>query len=160
MTPLIDTHAHLTFPEFDADRASVLSRAWEAGLEAIVCVGAGAGLLGNIKAIEFTRTDERLFAIVGIHPHDADAMDDGWSNRIEEMAGDEKVVGIGEIGLDYHHMHSSKEAQRARFRELLPLRQGGKAGRHPRPRCARGRLEDHRGGGCPEGGRDLSLLFR
>jgi len=121
VTPLIDTHAHLTFPEFDADRASVLSRAWEAGLEAIVCVGAGAGLLGNIKAIEFARTDERLFAIVGIHPHDAAAMDEGWSDRIEEMAGDPKAVGIGEIGLDYHHMHSSKEAQRARFRELLSL---------------------------------------
>ena len=121
MTPLIDTHAHLTFPEFDADRDAVLSRAWDAGLEAIVCVGAGAGLLGNIKAIDFARTDERLFAIVGIHPHDASAMQDDWVDRIEEMARDAKVVGVGEIGLDYHHKHSEPGLQRERFRELLAV---------------------------------------
>jgi TatD DNase family protein len=118
---LIDTHAHLSFPDFDADRAEVLARAWAAGLEAIVCVGAGAGLLGNLRAIELARTDERLFAIVGIHPHDAGKMADDWLDRIEAMARDPKVVAVGEIGLDYHYDHAAPDVQRERFRELLVL---------------------------------------
>lgn len=121
MTRLIDTHAHLTFPEFDADRDAVIARAWEAGLEAIVAVGAGAGLLGNVRAIELARKHENIFAAVGIHPHDAGAMVDAWLDRIEEMAADEKVVAVGEIGLDYHHRNAPPEVQRERFRELFAI---------------------------------------
>lgn len=118
---LIDTHAHLAFPEFDADRQEVLARAWEAGLSAIIAIGAGAGLAGNRQAIELARTDGRLFATAGVHPHDAAQMDGAWMHELEAMARDEKVVAVGEIGLDYHHRHSPPEVQRERFRELLAL---------------------------------------
>ena len=121
MIPLVDTHAHLTFPEVDSDRSDVLLRAWGTGLEAIVCVGAGAGMSGNDGVLEFVKEDSRLFAIVGVHPHDAGIMEDSWLGRLEEMAAGEKVVGIGEVGLDYHYKHSEPEAQKRRFRELLSL---------------------------------------
>ena len=64
----IDTHAHLTFPQFSEDRDEVLERAWDAGISQIVLVGAGEGLEGNRAAIELAHTDPRLFATVGIHP--------------------------------------------------------------------------------------------
>ncbi|MFH1830091.1 MAG: TatD family hydrolase [Pseudomonadota bacterium] len=118
---MIDTHTHVTFPEFDDDREEVLSRAWEAGLEFLIAVGAGQGLDGNIKAIELAKKHDRIFATVGVHPHDAKEMTDGWIAKLEKLAAHKKVVAIGEIGLDYHYMHSPKEVQIARLRDLLAL---------------------------------------
>ncbi|MFH0800546.1 MAG: YchF/TatD family DNA exonuclease [Pseudomonadota bacterium] len=118
---LIDTHAHLTFPEFDSDRAAVLERAWETGLDDIVLVGAGEGLEGNARALELARTDERLFAIVGVHPHDAGKMEVSWLGELEKFAADEKVVAIGEVGLDYHHKETDPDVQRKCFRGMLAL---------------------------------------
>lgn len=118
---LVDTHAHLTFPEFEGDLAFVLDRAWQAGLSAIVAVGAGSGLEGNARAVELARSDGRIFATVGIHPHDAAKVSEGWREEIERLAGDERVVAIGEIGLDHHRDHSPREVQREIFREQLEL---------------------------------------
>ncbi|MBN1283432.1 MAG: YchF/TatD family DNA exonuclease [Proteobacteria bacterium] len=118
---LVDTHAHLTFPEFEKDREEVLARAWEAGLSQIVLVGAGAGLEGNRAALDLARTDPRLFATVGVHPNDADKMDDSWIADLEAMARDPKCVAIGEIGLDFFRRHSDPESQAHRFRQLMKL---------------------------------------
>lgn len=118
---LIDTHAHLSFPQFKDDIRSVLDRAWNAGLQHIIVVGAGDGLDGNEKALEFSRTDERLFATVGIHPHDTAEIKDEWISKLKKIALDEKIVAFGEIGLDYYHKHSSPDIQRSRFADLLNL---------------------------------------
>lgn len=118
---LIDTHAHVTFPQFDDDRQSVIERAWKAGLVHIIAVGAGAGLDGNFQAVELARADPRIFATVGIHPHDAAKMTDAWFDKIREMALGPKVVAIGEIGLDYHHKHSEPDVQRKAFERQLAL---------------------------------------
>jgi TatD DNase family protein len=118
---LIDTHAHLTFPDFEADRREVLKRAWKTGLEAIVVVGAGDGLRGNEAAQELIRSDDRLYATVGVHPHDTAKMEDFWIESLERLATHEKVVAVGEIGLDYYHRHSDPETQRMRFRQQLEL---------------------------------------
>ena len=117
----IDTHAHLTFPQFAKDQDEVIKRAWDAGIAQIVLVGAGEGIEGNRAAMELARTDPRFFATVGIHPHDAAKMQDSWVRLVEEMAHDEKVVAIGEIGLDYHHHHAGVEVQMHRFRQLLKV---------------------------------------
>lgn len=117
----IDTHAHLTFPQFDPDRAQVLKRAWDAGVEYIVLVGAGEGVDGTRRAIQLAHTDRRFFCMVGIHPHDAEKMEPGWLKQIEEFAQDNKVVAIGEIGLDYHYEHATREAQRTLFTKLANL---------------------------------------
>ena len=117
----IDTHAHLTFPEFDKDRKKVLSRAREAGVEHIITVGAGEGLAGNEKAIALAQKEDNLFATVGVHPHDASQFIDKWVSKIEEWSNHQKVVAIGEIGLDFYRGHSPKEAQIECFRKLLKL---------------------------------------
>ncbi len=118
---LIDTHAHLSFPAFDDDRDAALARAWEAGLGAIVLVGSGAGLKGNEEAIALAETDARLFATVGGHPHEASEVDAAWMERMEQLAANEKVVAIGEIGLDFHYDHSPHDVQRRIFAEMLAL---------------------------------------
>ncbi len=118
---LIDTHAHLSFSQYDADRDAVLQRAWEAGLSAIVVVGAGDGIAGNDAALRLAESDERLCATVGIHPHDADKVESAWLERLEELAGHPKVVGIGETGLDFHYDFAKPEAQRRLFAEQVRL---------------------------------------
>src|SRR3989344_3086612 len=93
---LIDSHAHIQFPEFDADRDAVVKRALEAG---IWMVNVGTNVESSKKAVELAHQyKEGVYASVGIHPHDADA--DCDFTRIEELAQDPKVVGIGETGLD------------------------------------------------------------
>jgi TatD DNase family protein len=117
----IDSHAHLTSADFASDLPQVIERAWDAGLESIVTIGAGDGLRGNASATQLAEREERIFATVGLHPHDAVKVADGWLERLEELAAHEKVVAIGEIGLDYYYNHSSPEVQRERFREQLEL---------------------------------------
>jgi len=121
MRELVDTHAHLTFPQFAEDRDEVLDRAWGAGLAQILLIGSGDGLEGNRAAIELAQSDPRLFAAVGVHPHDAGRMDDSWVCAVEEMAREPKVVAIGEIGLDYYHHHSEPAEQVKRFRQLVKV---------------------------------------
>ena len=116
---LIDTHAHITFPEFDKDRKEVLQRAWEAGLEYIITVGAGDGIKGNEKAVSFAEKEANVYATVGIHPHDAAKIQDTWIAQIEKWTSHEKVVALGEIGLDFHYEHSPKDVQIEYFRKLL-----------------------------------------
>ena len=124
---LIDTHTHLTFPEFDKDRKEVLARAWEAGLEYLIAIGAGVGIKGNDEAIKLAESDDRIYATVGVHPHDAAQMEKDWPAELLEMSRHEKVVAIGEIGLDYYRRHSDPEMQRKQFRELLAMaKQSGK----------------------------------
>ncbi|MFA4875134.1 MAG: TatD family hydrolase [bacterium] len=118
---LIDTHAHLTFSQFDPDRGSVLERAWEAGLEAIVTVGAGEKFAGNEAAIGLAESNDRIFATIGIHPHDADAVEEGWMARLEEMAAHPRVVAVGEIGLDYHYNLSEPSRQRELFSKMIEM---------------------------------------
>jgi len=118
---IIDTHAHLTFPEFEKDQKEVIARALESGLEYIVTIGAGEGLAGNQKAIALAEEYDRIYATVGVHPHDVDAMEDSWLTEIEQMARHPKVVAIGEIGLDFYRSKSSREVQEKRFRQLLKL---------------------------------------
>lgn len=119
-TFLIDTHAHLTFPELEKDKNAVLERAWEAGLKHIIIVGAGAGLEGNFDALRLAETDKRFYATVGVHPHDAGKIDINKSiKEFKKISSNEKVVAIGEIGLDYYHKHSTVEDQKKCFRRLL-----------------------------------------
>lgn len=119
---LIDTHSHLTFPEFDEDRNKVLKRARNHNVKAVIVVGAGNGLEGNEGAVRFAEENEDIFAIVGIHPHDAESVDiENAIKKIMELAKSEKVVGVGEIGLDYYREHSSKASQLKCFKKFLEL---------------------------------------
>lgn len=105
--------------EFDADRPEVLARARAAGLVALVAIG--YDLPSSRRAVDLTEREPDLYACVAIHPHHAaDATADALA-ELEGIASHPRVVGIGEIGLDYHRNRSPRDAQEAVFRAQLRL---------------------------------------
>jgi len=117
----IDSHCHITADEFREDRDQVLERAAEAGVDTVIAIGAGYGLEHNERALELAARDPRLFATVGVHPHDADQLDDeGWK-RLRQWIGRPRVVAVGECGLDYYYMNSARETQREVFAQQVAL---------------------------------------
>ncbi len=118
---IIDTHCHIGFKDYDADRADVLQRAWDAGLESIIMIGAGQGIEGNQKTVDLTALDSRLFATIGMHPHDADKLTPDILLEFERLAKHDRVVAVGEIGLDYHYDHAPRNIQQDAFRRQLEL---------------------------------------
>jgi TatD DNase family protein len=118
---LIDSHAHLDAKAFDSDRPEVIERAWKAGLGAVITVAVGEDLFEIETAVTLAEKNEKVFATVGVHPHDARKIEPQWYGRIETLARHPKVVGIGETGLDYHYMHSPKAVQRQAFERFLRM---------------------------------------
>lgn len=121
---LIDTHTHVTADSFEEDRDQVLERARAAGVRAMVTIGSGYGLDGNADAVAMAKAHEDVYATVGVHPHEATEIT-GPSDfdRLKELVreGGEKVVGFGEIGLDYHYDNSPREKQREVFAQSLQV---------------------------------------
>jgi len=97
----IDSHAHLEMEEFDGDRDAVLGRAAAAGLMAIVTVG--TTIPDCEKAVELARLYPPVYAAVGIHPHEVKGIDAGTNDALRVLARQEKVIAIGEIGLDFFY---------------------------------------------------------
>ena len=116
---LIDSHAHLDFSQFDRDRAQVLERAWAAGLVAIV--NAGADLPSSRAGVELAQKHARVFAAVGVHPHDAKELTAEVLTELESLARSPKVAAIGEIGLDFYRDLSPRPVQRKAFEAQLGL---------------------------------------
>jgi TatD DNase family protein len=117
----IDSHCHITADEFREDRDEVLERAAQAGVETVIAVGAGYGLEHNERALALAARDPRLFATVGVHPHDAEQLDDEGRKRLRGWLRRPRVVAVGECGLDYFYMNSAREIQREVFAEQVAL---------------------------------------
>jgi len=119
LEPATDTHVHLDFPHFDADRPEVLKRARQAGVKWMV--NPGADLASSRRAVQLAASCEGVFAAVGIHPHDART----WTNESWEelrfLTQHPKVVAIGEIGLDYYRDRSPRDVQVSAFRRQIEL---------------------------------------
>lgn len=121
MIELVDSHCHLDGNAFREDREAVIQRAREAGVRWMVSIGSGDGPPDLEAGIRMAEAYDFLFATVGVHPHDASkAAESTWID-LTALAGHRKVVGIGEIGLDYHYNFSPPETQRAVFRTQLEL---------------------------------------
>lgn len=116
---LIDTHCHLDFPEFDRDREEVIQRSRQEGIDYIVNIG--SSLKGSEQSIELAKRYDFIYATVGLHPHEADRADQAMQNTLSDLAKQDKVVAIGEIGLDYFKNYSKPENQRPLFKSLLGL---------------------------------------
>jgi TatD DNase family protein len=128
---LIETHAHLDYPDFQPDFPEVLRRAEQAGVTRILSIG--TSLASSRRAIALAESDPRIFAVAGVHPTSvADAGPD-VSGQLPELASHPRVVAIGETGLDYHRLPSQtgepadmtdaeyKAAQARLFRQQLDV---------------------------------------
>ncbi len=117
----LDSHCHVTANRFDEDRSEVLARTFEGGVDEIVSIGSGYGIAGNAEAIALAETDDRIWATVGVHPHEAAELDDENRAAIRSWLAHPRVVALGECGLDYHYMNAPRETQRAVFAEQVAL---------------------------------------
>ena len=115
----VDTHAHLDFDTYDEDREKVIQRAIENQVLAIITIG--TDLETSKQAILLAEKYASIFAAVGIHPSDCANLKDKDFEFIKELAGHEKVVAIGEIGLDYYHMHAEKDIQQNAFKQQIKI---------------------------------------
>ena len=116
---LFDTHAHLHFPEFDADREAVLARARESGVRRMLTIGTDGETSRAALALAGREAD--VWATVGIHPHDAAQADAAALAEIERLASEPRVVAVGEIGLDFFRDLSPREDQQRAFRTLVGI---------------------------------------
>lgn len=116
---MIDSHCHLDFDQFDGRRDEVLDAARAAGVHTVVNIG--VDLASSEKSVQLAEQYDMVYASVGVHPHDARIFDDETHDRLAELAGHDKVVAIGEIGLDYYRDLSPRKVQRAVFRRQLEL---------------------------------------
>jgi TatD DNase family protein len=121
---LVDSHCHLDFPDFAADRADVLARARNAGVGVMVTIGTRLSKFAEVRAI--AESDPALFCSVGVHPHEAEKEGVGDPAPLLTAAAHPKVVGIGETGLDYYYKHSAPAAQARSFRaHIAAARESG-----------------------------------
>ena len=118
---LIDTHCHLTFEPLAGDIENVLERSKSAGVTGWITVG--TDMQHNRKCIEFAERFENLYAAVGIHPHEAKDVTGETIAELKKLAGHEKVVAIGETGLDFHYNFSKQPDQRRIFAAQLQIAQ-------------------------------------
>ena len=116
---LIDTHAHLDDVSFDNDREDTIKRAFEGGLCYIISVGSNVD--SSRRTVELAERYNKVYATVGLHPHDAKKWGDGAYEELKDLARDKKVVAVGETGLDYHYDNSPRDVQQEVFREEIRL---------------------------------------
>jgi TatD DNase family protein len=122
MTMLVDSHAHLDMPHFDADRDSVLERARAADVRAVLTLGVDGD--SSQRAVALARQYPGVYAAVGIHPHEAiHATPEVYKTLVGLARAPEanRIIAWGEIGLDYHYNHSPPDVQRREFRRQIRL---------------------------------------
>jgi TatD DNase family protein len=118
----VDSHAHLDVPNYDADRAEVIDRARQSGVEMMLEICGSDVAKGSLDVgLKLAEEYPFIYAAVGVHPHEASLYDEALERKLLAMSDHEKVIGWGEIGLDYHYDHSPRDTQRRVFRRQLRL---------------------------------------
>jgi TatD DNase family protein len=118
---LIDSHAHIDFPQFADDREAMLERAREAGVGTLLAIGTGPGPEKLDAAIPFAEQHDWIYTSVGIHPHEAKEVTPQHLDELARLAQHPKVIAWGEIGLDYFYDHSPRDVQATVFRSQMEL---------------------------------------
>ena len=116
---IFETHAHFDDEAYDKDRDTLLKSLEFHGVEAIVNVG--ASMTSSRQSIELAKEYPFVYAAVGVHPEQVEELNEEAMKELEEMASNEKIVAIGEIGLDYYYDDVPKEIQKKWFKEQLDL---------------------------------------
>ncbi len=140
----VDSHCHLDGPKFAHDREQVLRRAKDAGVEAVVAIGNGRGpddvacgidlaqrfdpRTGNTASLADGRRPStvRIYATIGVHPHEAALAEERHFAAMEKLARDPRVIAWGEIGLDYFYDHSPRDVQQTVFVRQMELARAAK----------------------------------
>jgi TatD DNase family protein len=117
---LIDTHCHLDAGYFPEGADAVLDRARSAGVGAFVCIGVG-GLEAAQNAVALAERRADVVATAGVHPHDASSFDPQLERALVTLLGHERMVAVGEVGLDYHYDHSPRAVQREVFARFIAI---------------------------------------
>ena len=122
MTPkLVDTHCHLADPRLRAEAEAIIERARAAGVTTLISVGAIGSIETDRLTVAIAERNAGVYAVVGVHPHDAKDCDAARIDELRELAQSPKVVAVGESGLDFHYMYSPPAAQEAALRRHLEL---------------------------------------
>ena len=116
---LVDTHCHLDWSAFDADRDEVIRRAIEAGVTRMVTIG--VDLASSRRAVELGERYAGVYASIGVHPNDVADFSRDTLNELRKLAQHPKVVAIGEIGLDRYWRTVAPDAQKRAFEAQLEL---------------------------------------
>ena len=106
---LVETHAHLDYPDFANDFDDVLRRATEAGVTRIITIG--TSVESSRRAVDLAEKHSNIFAVIGVHPTYAEESGEDVITPLRELAKNPRVVAIGETGLDYHHLPSVSAAK-------------------------------------------------
>ncbi len=117
---LIETHAHLDYPDFANDLDDVLRRANDAGVTRIITIG--TSLESSRRAIDMAEKHSAVFAAIGVHPTSVEEAEDDVITPLRELAKNPRVVAIGETGLDYHQLPSEKVAKEKQVQVMTALR--------------------------------------
>src|SRR6478672_3774876 len=117
---LIDTHAHLDFPDFANDLEDVLRRAEEVEVRRIITIG--TSIESSRRAIELAEKYPSVYAAIGVHPSHAEEAEDDVITPLRDLAKNPRVVAIGETGLDYHHLASERVAKEEQVQVMTALR--------------------------------------
>jgi TatD DNase family protein len=116
---LVDTHCHLDWPAFDAEREAVVARARAAGVVRLITIG--TDLASSRRAVALAEAFPEVYAAVGVHPNDSADFDAAALAELRALAAQPKVVAIGEIGLDYHWRKVAPARQAEALRAQLEL---------------------------------------
>ncbi len=119
--PLIDSHCHLDDERFAEDREAVIQRALEAGVSHMMSIGTGDGPPDYEVAIRIAEKYDCVYATVGVHPHAAKQFDNESPSRLADLLKHPKVLGLGEIGLDYHYDFAPRDVQHRAFLDQIEV---------------------------------------
>ena len=119
---LIETHAHLDYPDFANDFEDVLRRANEAGVTRILTIG--TSIESSRRAIELAEKYPNIFAVIGVHPTYAEEAPDDVMTPLHELAKSPRVVAVGESGLDYHSLPNKEAAKDKKVQVFANALQG------------------------------------
>jgi len=117
---LVETHAHLDFPDFVNDLDDVLRRAAEAGVTRVITIG--TSIASSRRAIELAERHPAVYAAIGIHPTHAEEAEEDVFTPLRELAKNRRVVAVGETGLDYHRLPSEQVAKEEQVQVMSALR--------------------------------------
>ena len=116
---MFDSHAHYDDKKFENDRFETIMKAYESGVTYIL--NASSNIASSIDTVSLTQEFDFVYGAVGVHPHCANEINDNTYVALRDFAKDDKIVAIGEIGLDYYYEYSPRELQKLHFAKQITL---------------------------------------